>query len=112
MKPVCTSKRCGSAILARSIPRAAAIVSPAQPVSLILGAEKGPALFFRIGVITAFCALLLAPVWVANDGVDRLFASQGGRPSVIAMSGIGDDVLERLGGVRTEIRADICRRGE
>ena len=73
---------------------------------------------FRIAVITAFCGLLLAPLWVANDGVDRLFASQGGQPSSIAPSsgsllpGVGEDVLSRLHDVRSEIRADICRRGE
>lgn len=74
-------------------------------------------MFFRIAVITAFCGLLLAPLWVANDGVDRLFASQGGQsssilPSSIALSSAGEDVLSRLHDVQTEIRADICRRGE
>ena len=69
-------------------------------------------MFFRIAVITAFCALLLAPIWVANDGVDRLFAAQDDEPSNPALSSVGDGVLSRLRDVQTEIRADICRRGE
>jgi hypothetical protein len=72
-------------------------------------------LFFRIAVITAFCGLLLAPIWVANDGVDRLFAARSSSlapSSGIVLSGAGEDVLSRLRDVRSEIRADICRRGE
>jgi hypothetical protein len=64
-------------------------------------------LFFRIAVITAFCALLSAPIWVVNDGVDRLFAPQ----PASGLPGAGEHVLSRLRDVRTEIRTDICRRG-
>jgi hypothetical protein len=68
----------------------------------------------RIFGLIALSALLLIPVWAANESVDRLFGAQGapaGSSSLI-QSRVGDDVLARLRIVKAEIRADICSRGE
>lgn len=68
----------------------------------------------RIASIAGLGALFLLPFWAANRTVDLLFAQQGRShlASANAMQKLGDDVLSRLHGVRTEIQADICSRGE
>lgn len=63
----------------------------------------------RLAGIALLSALLLVPLWAANEPVDLLF---GQTPSPIALSRAGEDVLSRLRDVRSEIRDDICRRGQ
>lgn len=71
---------------------------------------------FRTAFAAALGALILLPLWAANDTVDHLFRGQAQPHATLDLQPpvaghINGEVLSRLYGVRAEIRSDICRRG-